>query len=251
MTEDDYKFAISDDRENWNSLSHRLWNANRETAKRVVAAMLDWELFRELQSCNSPPFLAVKEHQERIKNVLDKKTLLKPAQIEPLKEVTLTDAVKRNNELSSGVHVHAFEIEWDEKTDVTVQCFRNWLVAYKQRPHPCSRMICVTNAAGEPEMKIVKPGFVEAKEALARRGRLRYDSELRALGVRRLKNAGYKRAEVEKFLRLKPYTLNPRLKTRQGNNHQGTNQWNKLPKLAQCEIESFVEKITPLYTPKS
>jgi hypothetical protein len=248
LTEDDYKFAVSDHRENWNSLTHRLWNSSRQAAKKAVAAMLDWEFFRELQNCKSPPFLAIKEHQERIKNVLDMTTLLKPAEIEPLKHIPLDDAVERNTELSSGVvpggiRVHAFEIEWDEKTDVSVQRFKNWLVAHKQGPDPRSRTVWATNAAGVPERRIQCPN-TEMKLALARRGRLRYNSVLIALAVRRLKVAGYKRSEAEKLLGLKSYALNPRLKTTQGGN-----LWNKLPKLAQREIENFVRKITPVYAP--
>jgi hypothetical protein len=217
--------------------------------------MLDWELFRELDDprCGESkrqPFLAVKEHEERIANVLDKTTMPKPAQIEPLSKVALADAVKRNRELTSGadagVRVHAFEIEWDEKTDVTVQRFRNWLVAHKQGHDPRSRNEYVTNAAGVPERRMRKPAFVLVRESLARRGRLRYAELLRALAVRRLKEAGYNRGEAEQKLRLTRYALNPRSLP----NGTGTNHWNKLPKLAMREIESFAEKTAPAYAPR-
>jgi len=250
LTQHDFKFAISDDRKAWNCVADRLWNCGRQAAKSVVADMLEWELFRDLINprcieCRRKPFLGVEEHRERIANVLDKTTVLKPAQIEPLSEIALADAVKRNEELTSGVdagvRVHAFEIEWDEKTDLTVQRFRNWLLLYKRRHDPRSRITKATNAAGVPEMKI-QCGIAELKESLALRGRLRYDSLLRALAVRRLKQAGYKRSETEKMLGLKQYALNPRLRFTQGGN-----QWNKLPKLAQREIESFVRIITPVY----
>jgi len=79
------------------------------------------------------------------------------------------------------------------------------------------------------------------KKSLAKRGALRLDASLRALAVRRLKLAGYKREDAEHRLGLKRYALNPRLKMNfntaqpgDQSSSSGTDQWAKLPALAAC-----------------
>jgi hypothetical protein len=200
LTEADFSFAISSKRDEWDSLTHHLWKSERVAAKKVVADMLDWEIWREFEGNTSPPFLSVKEHEERISSVLDLTTLPKDSQLEPLKNVSLPDAAKRNNGLSSGVdegvRVHAFEIERDEPTEVTVKRFRNWLVQHK-------RTLLAQYArpgSGHTWIAAVKGRF-------ANRGRLSFDAALRALAVRRLKMAGFSREEAERKLQLKRYAL--------------------------------------------
>jgi hypothetical protein len=260
LTKDDYKFAVSSDPKNWNSLTHRLWNSGRQAAKSVVADMFDWELFRELDAphcpeCKRGPFLAVGEHEDLISRILDRTTLPKPSQIEPLREVALAEAVQRNQDFSTGldagVRLHALEIEWDEQTDVTVQRFRNWLVALKRAPDPRTRIGREINAAGVSEINLKKRGLVGIREALARRGRSSYDALLRALAVRRLKEAGHNRKQAEELLGLAQYALNQRLppNVKHPDRAPRTDHWNMLPRLALREIESFVLQISPLYAP--
>jgi hypothetical protein len=210
ITEHDFSFAVSSSKDVWNSLSHRLWQCKRPAAKKVVADMLHWEILREFKDNTCQAFLATKEHQERIKNVLDATTRPKPSEIEPLQEINLADAIKRHNELTQGVRsrisVHAFEIDRDERTEITEQQFHNWLVRYKQTPD---------------HRRVLK-------QALDRLGRQSLDAGLRAIAVRRLKMAGYSREESESRLVLKRYAL-----------ASPTDYWTKLPLLAEQKVSRY------------
>jgi hypothetical protein len=216
LTEQDFSFAVSAKKGTWDSLSHRLWQSKRDEAKKVVAAMIDWETWREFEGNDLPSFSAVKENKERISFVLDPTTLPNDSQIEPLKKVSLPDAVRRNGEFLSGVdkgiRVHAFEIERDELTEVTVNRFRNWLVRYKR---------ALWEQYAKPGSR--HTGIAAVKGYFANRGRLSYDATLRALAVRRLKMAGYTREESESRLGLGNKAL-----------MRPTNHWDKMPKRA-CE----------------
>jgi hypothetical protein len=213
-------------------MTHRLWQSKRNAAKKVVAAMLDWETRREFKGDNSLPYLSVQKNQERISSVLGAATLPKDSEIGPLKEIPLADAFRRNGEFSGGVdegiRVHALEIERDEPTDVTVKRFRNWLVQHKralwaQYAKPGSRHTWIAAVKGR----------------FANRGRLSFDATLRALAVRRLKMAGYSREEVERKLQLKRYALSC------------PDSWSdsRLPALAERTIHEYQEMIRKICLP--
>jgi hypothetical protein len=238
LTEADFNFAVSSSNATWNSLSHRLWQCEQVAAKKVIAEMLDWELFRELDDprcveCKREPYLAVQSHQQKVDEVL--KPAPRPPPVEALSEVPLSEVQSREAALQQNYHgrqIHAFEIDLFEESEITVKRFHKWLARKWDRDYrktPWRRRMTW-----------------ELKQQFARRGRLRYGEYLRALAVHRLKKAGYTRQEAEKKLGLKIYALNPLLQMNVKTH--GTNYWNKLPKLAEREIEKFRAAILPLYT---
>lgn len=241
LTEFDFKFAKSDDGKDWNCLASRLWKSKGREGKQLVVGMLDHELFRELRlkgcpACKRKPFLALKRNQKRIEQIFAGNTSKSPA-TEPLVQVSLCDAAKREEELRNydkGVSVCALEIGRDEDSDVTLKRFEKWLVNFKKSPD---------------SRRWVQP----MKQGLAHRGALRFDAALRALAVRRLKEAGFKREEAEKALGLRRYALNPilqRMGTPQPGNtasQTGGNAWAKLPDSAKQRINAFAEAVAPLF----
>lgn len=213
LTEDDYRFAISSSREKWECLATRLWTSKIGMAHWIAEELFIWEIWREVFV--APPFLSVQANQQRIQNAFSQHKD-KPADLPPLEEIPVEKAaryVKARRQFANkrghpgrlvyqGMSIHAFLLYRDEPTESVVQRFRNWLVRFRTQSDPREWM-----------------GLVRKVDIRFREGRQSFDVFLRALAVRRLKEAAYSRAEAEQRLNLKRYSLD--------------GQWNKLPKIAE------------------
>ena len=225
LMEDDYRFAISSDRQKWDCLATQLWTDKSRTAQGLAGDIFIWELWREIS--DGPAFLGLQENRKRIEKAKAARNL-KPAEFPPLDEIPVDRALRFEQEIQKfvknlqnpggrrliwqGMSVHAFLISRDEMTEDTVCRFRNWLVKFKTQPDPRKWM----NALKKIDIRF-------------REGRKSVDALLCALAVRRLKMAGFSREDAEKKLKLKRYFL-----------ARPTNQWNKMPTKADRLIALLV-----------
>jgi hypothetical protein len=224
LESDDYTFAESDGGKDWNCLADRL----NQCAPRVAQEMLVWELFREFpphrpywKDADKRPYLSLPEHSNRIAEALAGRfkgeSKLTPLSEVPLDQAQQTEAAFRlgdemtrqtASKLPTGSSVHAFVIPGYESSESILKRFRLALAQIRQ----------------------VAPQW-KGQTFRYREGNKRANVLLRALAVYRLKQAGFKRAEAEKMLKLRPYSLDRQLK-----NESGSRFWIELPTIAARQI---------------
>lgn len=206
---EDYAFAVSTKRGQWESPSHT-WH------RRLVLDCLAWEIEREFVGCKKQPFVIARNNWiEEIQQYHKPK----PRDWQPLNEVLeleqAIEAIKQQPQFPLSTF-HVFEIEHQEGVEITVQRFRNWLVKKntargKQKGR---RFFCANGASSfswQPSS-----GRRDVPRAL-----------LRAIAVRRLKLAGYtRRNAAEKALQMNDPLL-------------GRDQWKDLPKKADAQIVKY------------
>jgi hypothetical protein len=225
MQLEDYAFAVSTKRGQWESPSH-IWH------RRLVDECLAWEIEREFSACRKPPF--IKANKKRIAE-LEQYCNPTPRSLPPLNEVMdLAKAIELiqqqpNFPVST---FHVFEIEHYEDAENTIQRFRNWLIG-KSMVGVRYKIVSRDIALDKTKMALDKPRvrkFVTANGATVsieqgQPGRKDYNRALlRAIAVRRLKQAGYTRRETaERF-----FTMNEAI--------LGRDQWKDFPKIAGAAI---------------
>jgi hypothetical protein len=225
LVPNDYSFAEWESGKGWNCLADKL----NSIAPRVAQEMLVWELFREFprhrpffKRRDWRPYLSVDEHLNRINKALaggfNGEPRLTPLDEIPLDQAQQSEAVFRGldaasrqtgSKLPTGSSVHAFLIPGYESSEDIVKRFRLALAQIRQ---------------ATPQWK--------GHTFRYREGNKRANVALRALAVYRLKLAGYKRADVERMLKLRAYFLDPQLRSA-----SGTRFWIELPQLAAREID--------------
>lgn len=244
LVEEDYAFAVSNihaSAAEWSSPAQQLWKSKAPGARQLVTEFLDHELCRELNHSKLDPFFSLEGSQQRLDELLQNESAA-TQDVPPLIEVPLEQALERNarlqhpaDALDDGTRVFAFEIARDEPTDVTGARFRKWLVGERQKTDPRDREVEAANRAAKAGTPALALPVTDFKRRLNQLGRRSYDACLCALAVYRLKEAGFRREEVERKLNLK-----------RGSLRSPTDRWGKLPAIAhqlrqrQLEIERQV-----------
>lgn len=218
MQLEDYAFAVSTKRGQWESPSH-IW------PRSLVNECLAWEIGREFSACRKPPF--IKANQKRITE-LEEYCDPTPRSLSPLNEVMdLAEAIESIKQQPNipGSTFHVFEIEHCEDAEITIQRFRNWLIR--------KSMVSERHKILSGNSKLVKTKVREVVTAngatisieQGQPGRKDHNRALlRAIAARRLKLAGYTRRETaERFFTMSEAIL-------------GRDQWKDFPKMAEAAI---------------
>ena len=221
----DYAFAVSTKRGQWESPSH-IW------PRRVVNECLAWEIEREFLDCKKPPFIEAKQ-----KLIAELKQYGNPTQrtLPPLNEVMdLAEAIQSIKQQSKfpGSTFHVFEIEHHEDAKKTIQRFVKWLIGKSMASERHKVLNGKIKLEKTKVRKIVAINGATVSIPLGQPGRKDHNGALlRAIAVRRLKQAGHTRRETaEKFFAINEAIL-------------GRDQWRDLPRMAEVAISKERRKI--------